>query len=321
MTLYIILAVLLVACILMGRALLKVYGNLMTGVMALSRGTFDKKLVLPGRAASAAGEVAPVPAVQEQQLQQELKQLEELVARRTEELQEACQARLNLQANLAHDLRTPLTLIQGYVEALQDGVAASEQERQQYLSLIYTRVLTLNRLIRELFELSRWEEGQIRLEQSEVALGDWLEQVCVKYEEDVRQAGLELNRDFGEQAAGRSAVQVDAPAMERVFANILFNAIRHTPSGGAVTVGMKAQPDGLVTVMIGDTGCGVDEAEILRIFDRHWRGQGGARSPGGGLGLAIAKEIVTLHGGTIRAANSAAGGLTVSVSLPVQRSA
>jgi signal transduction histidine kinase len=219
-------------------------------------------------------------------------------------------ARRELVAWASHDLRTPLASMQAMLEAIEDGLATPED----YLSAIREQVQTLTRLVDDLFELARIDAGVLTLELRDVSLVDVVESClrALEAEAEARRVHLEA------RLATKAAKAYCAPdQVERVLSNLLVNALRHTPSDGAVAVVVEPLADEL-QVSVEDTGVGLSEGAAPRIFDRFWRGDlARTRSKeGAGLGLAIARGLVEAQGGRIWAEPRAEGGTRVSFTLP-----
>jgi signal transduction histidine kinase len=219
-------------------------------------------------------------------------------------------ARRELVAWASHDLRTPLASIQAMLEAIEDGLATPDH----YLPAISEQVRNLTRLVDDLFELARIDAGALTLELREVSVVSVV-QSCLRgleAEADARRVRLEarLGRD--------SPLVYCAPdKVERVLYNLLTNALRHTPSDGAVAVVIEPLANEL-RISVEDTGVGLSAHAVRRIFDRFWRGDLARTTSNGGagLGLAIARGLVEAQGGRIWAEARAEGGARVSFTLP-----
>ena len=219
-------------------------------------------------------------------------------------------ARRQLVAWASHDLRTPLAALQAMLEAIEDGLV----EPQEYLPALQEQTGILTRLVDDLFELARIDAGVLQLELRETPL-DGVVGSCVRaLRPQALARGVAL--DARVEAAAPPA-RCSAPQVERVLLNLLTNALRHTPSDGAVAV--VVEPAGAeVRVTVEDTGEGIEPGTERRMFERFWRGDGSrARASGGaGLGLAIAQGLVEAQGGRIWAERAPAGGARVSFTLP-----
>jgi two-component system OmpR family sensor kinase/two-component system sensor histidine kinase BaeS len=232
--------------------------------------------------------------------------------RMTEELQRADQQRRNLTADVAHELRTPLQIIQGNLEGVLDGVYTPSAEHVE-ATLEETRLLT--RLVEDLRTLSLAEAGQLPLVMEAVDVAELLADVRTSFSGQAEAAGVDLQV---EAAAGLGTVRGDIGRLRQVLGNLLGNALRYTPAGGAITLRATAGPAG-VRIVIRDTGQGIPAEDLPYVFDRFWRGDRARSHAGGagsGLGLAIARQLVQAHGGTIAAASEAGQGTTFTIDLP-----
>jgi signal transduction histidine kinase len=219
-------------------------------------------------------------------------------------------ARRELVAWASHDLRTPLASIQAMLEAIEDGFATPEH----YLPAISEQVQNLTRLVDDLFELARIDAGALTLELRDVSVVRVVESCLrgLEAEADARRVRLEA------RLGGDSPLVHCAPdKVERVLYNLLTNALRHTPSDGAVAVVIEPLANEL-RISVEDTGVGLPAPAIRRIFDRFWRGDSARTTSNGhaGLGLAIARGFVEAQGGRIWAEARAEGGMRVSFTLP-----
>jgi signal transduction histidine kinase len=224
-----------------------------------------------------------------------------------ERLEELFDARRELVAWASHDLRTPLAAIRAMIEAIEDGVATTEQ----YMPALGEQARTLSTLVDDLFELARIDAGVLTLELEEVSLESLVDSCVRALEAEAGRRNVRLETRMDDAPPVRCAPD----KVERVLFNLLTNALRHTPSDGSVAVLVEPATDH-VRVSVEDTGEGIAPQAIRRIFDRFWRADP-ARSPGGsGLGLAIARGLVEAQGGRIWAENRANGGARVSFTLP-----
>jgi len=222
--------------------------------------------------------------------------------------------RRELIANVSHDLRTPLASMRGYLETvLLKGARLSEDSRRQYLETACRQCERLEQLIAALFELSRLESGAVVPQREEFALNELLQDVALRFRLRAQQAGVELRTQFdpaGPRAHG------DIALIERVLENLLDNALRHTPAGGRVS--LETFPDARrIRVAVADTGSGITVEDLPRVFDRFYRGGGQARGARSGLGLAIVRRIVELHGQTVSLTSTPGVGTCVEFGLPI----
>jgi signal transduction histidine kinase len=212
----------------------------------------------------------------------------------TEELARADELRRNLTADVAHELRTPLSVIQGKLEGVLDGVYPSTPE---HLSPILKEIRLLARLVEDLRLLSLAETGQLTLEKRATDMGALLRDAQVNFGPQAADRGVTLALDLPTELP---KVIADQRRIGQVLGNLLTNALRHTPSGGCVTLSATASGE-IVKVTVTDTGPGIPPEDLPYIFERFWRGEKSRSRAGGGagLGLAIAKHLVQAHGGEI----------------------
>jgi len=215
-------------------------------------------------------------------------------------------ARRDFVAAAGHDLRTPVASIAAMLEAIEDGVA----EADEYLRPLQEQTRRLASLVDGLFELARIDAGSLVVELRPIALGGLVESCVGGFDAEARAARIRLERRV-EDAHARCAPE----QVERVLANLLANALRHTPPDGTVAVAVSAGDDE-VEVAVEDTGEGLTDEAAARMFDRFWRGDSARSAPGAGLGLAIARGLVEAQGGRIRAESRPAGGTRVAFTLP-----
>ncbi len=237
--------------------------------------------------------------------------------RMAEELERADQQRRNLTADVAHELRTPLHLIQGNLEGILDGVYEPTAE-QISVTLDETRLLA--RLVDDLRTLSLAETGQLPLTMEPLEVGELLTDVCTSFSGQADAAGIRLCTEIADDLP---ALTGDIGRLDQVFGNLVANALRHTDSGGIIT--LCAEPEGdQVCIMVRDTGEGIPAEDLPLIFDRFWRGDRSrtrAEGAGSGLGLVIARYLVQAHGGRIDVESQPGQGTTFAVRLPIRREA
>jgi signal transduction histidine kinase len=227
------------------------------------------------------------------------------------QLTQSNQARRQMTADIAHELRNPLMVMTGYIEALRDGVLRPTPER---FDMMYEEAQHLQRLVADLRTLSLADAGELALQPQVVDPFTLLARVVEAYTPNAQKAGITL---VVEPRAVVPAIQVDMERMVQVLANLLTNALRHTPAGGTITLGAHAEPQDVV-LTVADTGEGIAPDVLPRIFDRFYRADA-ARSQNGeesGLGLAIVKSIVTGHGGAVEVKSELGNGTTFEIHLP-----
>lgn len=221
------------------------------------------------------------------------------------------QIRNNLVADVAHELRTPVTIIRGTLESLQAGVLEPSQE---VIVSLHDEVLRLSRLINELQEISLAESGKLVLNISEINPVDIVEKVVNNFKGPASAKGIEIRLAV---ALAEGRIEADYDRIVQVLANLLSNAIRHTPAGGQIEVAL-AESGSDLCISVTDSGPGISPEDLPYIFDRFYRGsKARSRVDGGsGLGLSIARSLVEIHHGRIEALSSPGAGSVFTVYLP-----
>lgn len=220
--------------------------------------------------------------------------------------------RRNLVTDVAHELRTPLSNIRGYLEAVQDGVLEPDT---QVIGSIYEEAMHLNRLVDDLQELSLAEAGKLRIQRQPVALADVVHRAIEAFWARAQAGRIELRTDLPEDLP---LVDIDPQRIGQVLRNLLDNALTHTPLGGKIAI--AAHADGRwVTVSVQDTGSGIAPEDLPYVFERFYRAdKSRSRATGGtGLGLSIAKQLVEAHGGRIKVESVVGQGTRFTFTLPV----
>lgn len=268
-----------------------------------------------GRLRDAAGRLAQGDLSQRVEIDpgDEIGELAQAFNEMAESLQRAEELRKNMVADIAHELRTPLAVIRGHLEALQDGVFAPTQEN---IDLIHEETLLLARLVDDLRDLALADAGQLEIERGPVDLTVLISKVVASMRKGASEKGVFLVEEVPERLP---EVRADAQRIGQVVSNLLSNGITYTPSGGKVTVAVE-EVDGWVEVRVADTGSGIPPEEMPYLFERFHRGdRSRSRAQGGsGLGLAIAKQLVEAQGGRIRAESEVGRGATFAFTLPCQ---
>jgi signal transduction histidine kinase len=239
----------------------------------------------------------------------EVDRLAHAFERQVQLLKEVDLHRRELVANVSHDLRTPLASLQGYIETLllKEGQLTAEEQRR-FLEIASKHSERLGKLVDELFELAKLDAKVTPLHVEPFSMAELVQDVVQKFQLRAEQAGVTLAADFD---PALPLVQGDIALMERVLENLIENAIRYTPADGSVTVSLRPQ-DGKLVVRVIDTGTGIAEESLPFIFDRFWRGEASTPRGGAGLGLAIAKRILELHGASLVAQSARNVGTTFS---------
>ncbi len=219
--------------------------------------------------------------------------------------------RRRLLADVTHELRTPIAVIQGNLEAMLDGVYPPDEA---HLGPVLEETRVLSRLIDDLRTLSLAESGVLELHREPTDLGVLAGEVVVTFRGQAEVAGVTLRAEVPGETP---LVEVDPLRIREVLANLTANALRHTPAGGEVRIAAAVEPSGRrVSMSVTDTGHGIPPEDLPRIFDRFYKA---ADSTGSGLGLTIARNLVTAHGGEIRAESTPAG-TSLRFTLPIDKS-
>ena len=234
----------------------------------------------------------------------------------TETLEKNRASRRQWVADIAHELRTPLAVLRGELDAVEDGVRTFDTATRKSLQ---SEVARLTKLVGDLHDLSVYDEGGLDYQSERVDIGALLGAVLENAKNRLREAGIELTQQLPNDVV---EVLADATRLEQLFANLVENTIRYTDSPGSLHVTCSVESD-RVDLQFADSAPGVPDQSTGQLFDRLFRvSTSRSRDSGGsGLGLSICKAIVDAHGGTIRAMKSAAGGLLIRVRLPLAHAA
>lgn len=243
----------------------------------------------------------------------ETRELAESFNRMTEDVEQAQLKLRHFVADVSHELKSPLTSIQGFAQALLDGTASDEETKLKAAQIIDEESRRLKHQVDELLELSRMQSNQAKFRNEQVNLREVLEQSAEVFAVQARQKDvtIELNSDSVLTVSG------DADRLEQVFNNLLDNAIKNSPAGSKVLVESGTQPGNQAKITVTDSGPGIHPDNLSHVFERFYQVTG--TRTGVGLGLAIAKEIVIAHGGTIEASSTPGAGATFTVILPLAK--
>lgn len=229
-------------------------------------------------------------------------------------------ARQHLVSNIAHDLRTPVMMIRGYVEAILDGVANEPKQQEKALQVIHNKTLLLDNLIEDFFTLCKLESRMLTVEWKTVLVGQFLKAILDSYQADAAKMNVKLLLEVPDEICDK-VIKIDRFRLEQVFANLIYNAVKFTPAGGRITVDARTGKAGEEVVFaVQDTGVGIAVEDLEKIFDRFYAGRGSTIHSVGsstGLGLAIAKEIVDMHGGRIWVESEVGRGSVFYIALPL----
>jgi len=255
-----------------------------------------------------------IEAVQEsyRELQDKNRQLEESFGK----LKELDRLKSNFLATMSHELRTPLTSVIGYSEMMLEGLGGPlTGEQREYLGIIMEKGENLLQLITSILDITKIEAGRVRLVMSDVELGQLARDAVSTVLPHARKKGLTLHC---EQAANMPKVLCDREKVRQCLINLVSNAVKFTPSGGTVTVGASELPGERVALFVADTGIGIPEEHLPKVWDVFYQVDGSStREYGGaGLGLAIVKSFVEAHGGEVELRSTPNGGSTFTMVFP-----
>lgn len=217
--------------------------------------------------------------------------------------------RRELVANVSHDLRSPLASIQGYLETIMLKLdSLSPEELRHFVQISIDNVDSLGTLVAELFELSKLDAHQIQPSQEIFSVSELVQDVAIKFGPEVKEKGIDIKTNLDQNLP---MAKGDIGMIERVLTNLIENAIRYSPEHGEVLI-QSSRANGSVRVKIADSGPGIPEADLPHIFDRYYHGKrsGAKGKSGAGLGLAISKKILELHGSDIKVETALNSGTT-----------
>ncbi|MFI6649420.1 ATP-binding protein [Streptomyces sp. NPDC050529] len=238
----------------------------------------------------------------------------------------AHRARLEAQrkamvSDVAHELRTPLSNIRGWLEAAQDGVADPDPA---FIASLHEEAVQLQHIIDDLQDLAQADAGALRLHAEPVRIEELLGQVAAAHQARAETAGVTLTVPPAQPDRPVPALTADPVRLRQAIGNLVSNAVRHTPSGGTVTLrAYGSEPGDAVLVDVTDTGTGIPAADLAHVFDRFWRAEKSRsrRTGGSGLGLAIVRKLAEAHGGTATAVSVPGEGSVFTLRLPADRPA
>jgi signal transduction histidine kinase len=233
-------------------------------------------------------------------------------------LKEEYARRARFIMGVSHDLKTPLALIQGYVEAITDGFAGDPEVQKRYLSIIHDKTQTLEGMIEDLIGFVKMETGEWRMTFRHVSVKEFLTGIAKRYSEDA----LILKRDFrfAIDLADGLQISIDEGLVNRALENLIGNAIRYTAEGGTIEMTAWAE-GGEVVLSISDSGIGIPQKDITRIYDPFYRGTNSRREQGFGLGLTTVKSIIEGHGWNIGVVSIVGEGSTFTIRIPLVKAA
>jgi signal transduction histidine kinase len=251
---------------------------------------------------------------------------------RTDELARMEKSRRQLMSNISHELGTPMTSVRGYIKAMLDGVVDKNDEN--YLRIVYQKILVIDRLIQDLYELSRLEARRVSFRWKQVTAEELLHMLILKYETDAEENDIDfrIENELGKESAQES-VTIDPDRMDQVMHNLVFNAIRFTDKNGTIRVHIRkmkkgeeqelpkalAEREGLLKISVCDDGRGISDEAADHIFDRFYQEEKtrSEKDTHSGLGLPISKEIIESHHGHIWAESELGKGSVFHFVLPL----
>lgn len=282
----------LILGVLLTRTLTKPLRELTTATQAMAKGELEQQV--------------PV------RTQDELGQLAASFNQMSQDLAKSNRLRRQMTADIAHDLRSPLAVIVGYLESLRDGILKPEPAM---FEVMYAEATHLEQLVEDLRTLSLADAGELPLNRQTIATSDLLERAVKAYHHQAEQQSIGL---YLQTRSTLPLLVIDSERMMRVLGNLISNALQHTPHGGRITLSAQAHGD-TVQLSVEDSGVGIAAEKLAQLFDRFYRvDESREQNEGGsGLGLAIAKSIVELHGGLITATSIVGRGTTFTITLPI----
>lgn len=271
--------------------------HLMAGTAhAVAQGDYDQHLSLQGP--------------------REVQSLAQSLNTMSSKVKQSQQMQKDFVANVSHDLKTPLTSIQGWSMALLDGTAVDPDIQQQAATVIYDESERMARMVGDLLDIARLDAGQVTLKQQPVELAQLLNDVVRNLTARAQEQGVTLSAELTQV----EPIRGDDDRLMQIFTNLADNALTHTPAGGRVTLALWPKGAQQIQVQIKDTGHGIPAEALPRIFERFYQvDQARTRNEGSGsgLGLAIVKQLVETHGGTIEVESQLGVGTTFTIVLPV----
>ncbi len=257
-------------------------------------------------------EVKPLEAAGPHEVQELTRAFNSMMAR----MQASQRSQREFVANVSHEMKTPLTSIQGFAQALLDGTANTKESQQKAAQVIYSESERMHRMVLDLLDLAKLDAGTAEMQMAPVNVRALLNSIAEKFTPQSQRAGVSILCDLPETLPPLIA---DGDRLAQVFTNLTDNALKFTPPGGTVTLSAFVESDKL-HISVKDTGAGIPEADIPHIFQRFYQAdpaRKGGEAHGAGLGLAIAHEIIAAHGGRISVRSHKGAGTTMEVILPL----
>lgn len=283
----------IVAALILWASLFRPLGKVTGGIRAVARGDYGQRVPVSGTS--------------------EVRALATDVNRMADSVESSQQALRDFLANVSHELKTPLTSIRGFSQAMLDGTLDTPEERARAARVIDSESARLLHLVGELLDLSRIESGQQAMAISDVRASELLAQIRDVFEVRASDAGVAIELEMSDDAV----VAADFDRIEQVLGNLVDNALRHTPSGKRVRAGVRRDGPGFAALFVSDEGGGIAPGDLPHVFERFYRSKDEGSGSGTGLGLAIAHEIVRAHGGDLRVESPPGSGATFVFTLPL----
>jgi two-component system sensor histidine kinase BarA len=285
-------------------------GQLTTAFGQMTKSLTDRDLAVK----QAYRELEQLNQTLEQRVQQRTRELQTA----NDKLQELDRLKSTFVSIVSHELRTPMTSIKGYVENMLDGLTGALTDKQsRSLERVKHNIDRLTRMINELLDLSRIEAGRMELHLAPVSMCEVVAEVMESYQAAAREKAITL-RIISQESL--PPVNGDSDKLNRILTNLIHNAIKFTPPGGEIRVDTQVRDDAYVETSVIDSGCGIAPQECDKVFDKfYWSESVPVEARGAGLGLAIAKNLVELHGGRIRVDSAPGEGSRFSFTIPIAR--
>ena len=286
----------LLVAILLSASLYRPLGRVTAGVRAVARGDYRQRVPASGPS--------------------EVQALAHDVNTMADSVQSSQHALREFLANVSHELKTPLTSIRGFSQAMIDGTLDTPDERARAARVIDVESRRLLHLVGELLDLSRIESGQQTMNIADVPASELLTHVRDVFALRAEEQTITLDM----RPSADATVAADFDRIEQVLGNLIDNALRHSTAGGRIEIGTRAAARGFVEMYVGDAGAGIAAPDLAHVFDRFYRSKDETAGSGIGLGLAISREIVRAHGGEIRVESQPGRGTTFAFTLPLAAS-
>lgn len=271
-----------------------------------------QKVVLAARSLPS-DEIKPVETSGPHEVQELTRAFNAMIAR----MQAGQKSQREFVANVSHELKTPLTSVQGFAQAILDGTADSNESRQQAAQVIYTESGRMHRMVLDLLDLARLDAGTADITMAPVNMSALLNAVAEKFSPQLQRAGVSIEVNV---PSNLPAVPADGDRMAQVFTNLVDNALKFTPRAGLISLRASVENNEML-ISVTDTGAGIAEAGQAQIFERFYQAdpaRRGGEKHGAGLGLAIAHEIVQAQGGRISVRSKLGEGTSFDVFLPLK---